>query len=474
MIRRTLACLSLALAGSLLLPAWDDEPNITFKSDVALIRVDVQVVDRDNRAITHLRAEDFILTDQGRRQEIRNFASENMPLDILLLLDVSASMRPHVQRIADASHEALRVLGPNDRVGIMVFDTTTRTQMPFRSGASTISSGLERVLDRENFRGGTHITRGMLDAVSYMQREARKDARRAIIILTDDMTQDARDEAAVNSALTRSNTVMCALIAPDAMDQAGRRGGYGGNRGGGGGYPGGGGGGIGGLGGIILGQPRGGMGGGGMGRGRGQGGYGGDRNHSAGTREIARSSGGDDLSVDDANALEDTLSRLRQRYALYFYAPADSHAGQERSIDVALNTTAARRYSDAEVRFRRVYLATGGSGGSSNDEAPIITRNPSRNSSSSRSSNTIDTSDVPSSRGSYDDNSNNNRPITRRRPMVDGSGSRSDGPLVSQPTADSNAQDSPSSSSAPAAPTTVPTDNTKSGGWKRVTPGQQP
>ena len=46
-----------------------------------------------------------------------------MPIDILLLLDVSASMRPHVERMADAAHDALRVLADNDRVAIMVFDT---------------------------------------------------------------------------------------------------------------------------------------------------------------------------------------------------------------------------------------------------------------------------------------------------------------------------------------------------------------
>src|SRR4051794_11401250 len=81
--------------------------------------------------------------------------------------------------------------------------------------------------------------------------------------------------------------------------------------GGGGPGPGGGGGSSGPLGGIILGR-RGGYGG--------RGGNGpvimGPHTKSAGTEEIARRSGGDSMPVDNASALDDTLARIRQRYAL--------------------------------------------------------------------------------------------------------------------------------------------------------------
>src|SRR5258708_35496839 len=104
---RTAYLLALILTGGSLLSvsAWDSE--VVFRSDVSLVRVDAQVVDRDNRAITGLRVSDFVLREDGRVQQIRNFASESLPVDVLLLLDVSGSMRPHVQRIADAAHQAL-------------------------------------------------------------------------------------------------------------------------------------------------------------------------------------------------------------------------------------------------------------------------------------------------------------------------------------------------------------------------------
>jgi VWFA-related protein len=360
-----LAC---ALATGLL-AGNDDDP--VFRSDVSLVRIDAQVVDSGNRAITHLHAGDFILREDGKVVPIRNFASENMPLDVLFLLDVSASMRPHVQRIADASGQALTVLGKDDRMGIMVFDRSTRVRLPFNGSPQDVQREFDRLLRQERFNGGTDITRAMLDAADYIRREGRRDARRAIVILTDDQTEFDRDDAGVGRALARADAVMCALIAPDA-GQYGQRGG---------GRPGGlGGGGLGGgLGGIIFGR------GGGNGYPGSRGG--GGNTTSAGTAEIARDSGGDSMSVNDASALEDTLARLRQRYTLYFNLPEGVQPGQ---IVADLTPEARHRYSDAEVRYRRTSMS--GNGG---DTAPLkVTRAPAEKSYSTSSSSSTD-SDTP-------------------------------------------------------------------------------
>ena len=134
-----------------------DEP-IVFKSEVAMTRVDAQVVDATGRPITGLLAKDFVLRVDGKPQPIRNFLSESMPADVLLLLDVSGSMRPHIERIADASESALRVLAPDDRIAIMLFDTRTRLELAFRSDHCEISRKLHSILQSESFNGGTHIT----------------------------------------------------------------------------------------------------------------------------------------------------------------------------------------------------------------------------------------------------------------------------------------------------------------------------
>jgi hypothetical protein len=256
----------------------------------------------------------------------------------------------------------------------MVFDNFTRVRLSFRSSKSEINRGLSDVLNQERFNGGTQITHAMIAAAEYVQREARPEARRAIIILTDDGSQDARDDAGVERALAHADAVMSFLQAPDVMPQGRSGGGYPGRTGTT--FPGGGGG----LGGIILG-------GGGMGGGRGRGGNrypagGGQGNHSAGTADIAKDSGGDTFPVDDASALEETLMRLRQRYALHFNSAEVSSSGAHRTLSVDLTDAARRRYPDAEIRYRRVYLS-----GNSRDAGAIsITRAHQPDGGSSRSS----------------------------------------------------------------------------------------
>ncbi len=335
------------MAFAVCLPAIADD--VVFKSDVALTRVDAQVVDQNGRAITGLQVNDFVLRVNGKTVPIRNFSSENTPLDVLLLLDVSGSMRPHVERIADASEQALRILTPKDRIAIMIFDTSARVRLPFRSDRDEVTSELNHLLRSERFNGGTRITSALLSAASYMGRQARPEARRAIVILTDDETQDEEDEPAVESALARSNTILSFLQAPyemPTMAGGGRRHGTWGSGGGvgipGTGWPGGG-----------IGFPGGGP------LGRGPGGYGGDPSHSAGTATIAQDSGGDTIQVDEASALRDTLARLRQRYALNFYLPEGMKPGDPTSVRVDLSQEAKLRYFDAEIHYRRVFLSGG-------------------------------------------------------------------------------------------------------------------
>jgi VWFA-related protein len=358
MLRLSLSLFLLATV----VPAADDP--VVFKSDVAVTRVDAQVVDHDGRTVTGLQREDFVLKVDGKPVPIRNFASENMPIDILLLLDVSGSMQPHVERMASAAQQALNVLAPKDRIAIMIFDTSTRVRLPFTSSHSDVTNALDRLLRSERFNGGTRITSAMLSAANYMEREARPDARRAIVILTDDQTQDSEDESHVESGLRRANAVLSFLQAQ--YEEPGMNGGGGRSHGtwgsgGGGGWPGGGGIGFPGSGGGI-GLP------GGLGGGR-RGGV--DRSHSAGTADIARDSGGDTMQVDDASSLEDTLTRLRQRYALYFYWPEASDSAQKRNVQVDLADRTRTQFQEAEVRYRRVYMA-----GSSTEQSsgPVVSR----------------------------------------------------------------------------------------------------
>ena len=156
------ACVSLlAFAGSL---AADD---VVFRTDVSLVRVDAQVVDSNNRAVTGLTARDFVLKEDGRQQEIRNFASEDMPVDVLLLLDVSGSMlageadspklRYACLLAATLAHLAAR---QRDAVGLTLF--------------------ADRVIEHHNARATSDHRLALFAALSRQREHPRADSIRVL------------------------------------------------------------------------------------------------------------------------------------------------------------------------------------------------------------------------------------------------------------------------------------------------------
>jgi len=187
-----------------------------------------------------------------------------------------------------------------------------------------------------------------------IRNEGRRDARKAIVIVTDDQTERERNVEAVERALTRADAVLMALIAPDAMRSGRQRGGYPG------GSPGG----------VIFGPSR---------RYPGYPGGGQAGTRPAGTDEIARASGGDSARVNDPYALQDTLARIRQSYAIYFDMPPGVRAGDERDIDLELAEAELNRYPGASIHYRRTYYASSGSAAVSDaGPAPAFSDDPDR------------------------------------------------------------------------------------------------
>ena len=77
------------------------------------------------------------------------------------------------------------------------------------------------------------------------------------------------------------------------------------------------------------------------------------------------------MPADSAAALDTTLNRIRQRYALYFNLPAGVREGDERRINVALEATVKQRFPLAEVRYRKTYIAAASAGAGAPEEEKL-------------------------------------------------------------------------------------------------------
>ena len=90
-----------------------------------LVVFDAQVIDKKSkRTIGDLTKDDFAITENGVKQEVSYFSRDELPLSIILLLDVSRSVRPIIHEIRDGALNALQRLKPGDEVAVMAFGTT--------------------------------------------------------------------------------------------------------------------------------------------------------------------------------------------------------------------------------------------------------------------------------------------------------------------------------------------------------------
>jgi len=193
---------------------------------------------------------------------------------------------------------------------------------------------------------------------------------------------------------------------------------------------------------------------------------------SAGTAQIARESGGDSMSVDAASALEDTIDRIRRRYALHFHLAEGVKPGEERTIEVTLSASAQRRYPDAVVRYRRIYVSPS-TDYNLGEERPVITRTPHRTPGvlAPKPAPEPDVAESTSSRSTSSDRGSE----PRRRVAV----SEPDGPRGVNPSVAANAQpqepETPPTAASPAVPAAPPAAPApQQGGWRVLKPGEKP
>ena len=153
----------------------------TLKVTVDLVNVQFSAIDRHGRFVPGLTAKDFLVEEDGRRQEIRNFARENeLPLTLAMLIDTSPSVRPvfdEEKTTADSFLES--ILRSKDLALVMGFDRSVTLVQDYTDNARL----LKRAIDELEIGGGTSV----YDAVYLACKEklAEEAGRKAIILISD-------------------------------------------------------------------------------------------------------------------------------------------------------------------------------------------------------------------------------------------------------------------------------------------------
>lgn len=171
-------------------PAKDVE---VVRIETQAVEVPVSVIDRVGRPITNLKSSNFVVYEDGKPQEISEFASTNAPFEVALLLDTSGSTRGDIALIKKAAADFIQSLRPGDRVSILAYRVDRSLGGP-KSIAEVISPltddrvSLTRSLERIGASNGTPFYDSLLKVTKEVFPEkpsAEVRGRRALVALTD-------------------------------------------------------------------------------------------------------------------------------------------------------------------------------------------------------------------------------------------------------------------------------------------------
>lgn len=201
--------------------AQNKEPIDVIKVSTDLVVFDAQVIDKKSkRVIGDLTKDDFEIYESGVKQQVSYFSRDELPLSIMLLLDVSGSVRPILHQIRDGALNALQRLKTGDQVAVMAFASKSELSQDFTNDCALVSKTIEATTASDRLGSGTFLGPALDEAASHMQTAPTASSRRVIIIITDNIATSFGMEKRIEEKLLDSGTVVYGLIVRGAIGKA--------------------------------------------------------------------------------------------------------------------------------------------------------------------------------------------------------------------------------------------------------------
>jgi len=186
--------------------------GFSFRTGVELINVTATVTDEHGRFVPNLKADDFIVYEDGKPQPIQQFDSERVPVSLGIALDTSGSMAG--EKIAAAQAALNRflydLLGANDEVFLYRFDSRPELVSNWTSDRQAVGRALGTVRPS----GGTAIYDTVAEAVPLAQKGTRR--KKALVVISDGNDQNSRLRIDDVRQMIRESEVLVYAIGIDA------------------------------------------------------------------------------------------------------------------------------------------------------------------------------------------------------------------------------------------------------------------
>lgn len=200
-----------------------------YRVNVRLVTVDTQVLEKKTgHAVSGLTAQDFQIYEDNVPQEINSFSQDELPLSVVLLFDLTDSVRPVLKPLAKGALDALQHLKPQDEVAVMTYSASTQLLQDFTTDRALAVKAIRKASRMESGEAA-FFNEGIYQAAAHLRKSGNRSNRRVIIWLTDDIPNFPSDEVKARygrslgkkklhtekeavEVLLRTGTVVCTLL----------------------------------------------------------------------------------------------------------------------------------------------------------------------------------------------------------------------------------------------------------------------
>ena len=153
--------------------------NKPIMKNVELVLVNVTITDPMNRLVTGLEETNFQVFEGDQIQQIKHFSSEDAPISLGVIFDVSGSMSDKMEKSREAVVEFFKTANPQDEFFMITFSDKPELLQDFTKSVEDIQDKLIYTIPR----GRT----ALLDAI-YLGLDKMRDAhnsKKALLIISD-------------------------------------------------------------------------------------------------------------------------------------------------------------------------------------------------------------------------------------------------------------------------------------------------
>ena len=194
-------------------PGKSIQPGQSVHIDVNLALVNVTVTDPYDRVVTGLEPDNFRVFENNIEQEIQYFSSEDVPISIGVIFDLSGSMANKVGKAKEATLQFFKTANPQDEFFLVSFND--RAEL-----ISAFTNSVDDLQNRLSFASAKGRT-ALLDAIYLGLSEMRtaRNGKRALLIISDGGDNNSRyNEKDIKRLVREANTQLYSIGIFDALE----------------------------------------------------------------------------------------------------------------------------------------------------------------------------------------------------------------------------------------------------------------